>query len=199
MSHIDYYFTVLSPWAFFGGKRFAQIADKHKVSVTCKPVDIGQLFTRTGGQLPKDRHPSRMEYRMQELKRWAKVLNMPINLNPAHWPTNGAPASYAIIAAQNAGTGNVAALIDALMRSIWMDEKDIAEDAVIKACLSEAGFDPALADSGLLMGAETYAKNTDDAVNAGVFGSPFYVCDDGEKFWGQDRLDLLDAHLAARG
>jgi 2-hydroxychromene-2-carboxylate isomerase len=85
------------------------------------------------------------------------------------------------------------------MRSIWMDEKDIAEDAVIKACLSEAGFDPALADSGLLMGAETYAKNTDDAVNAGVFGSPFYVCDDGEKFWGQDRLDLLDAHLAARG
>jgi 2-hydroxychromene-2-carboxylate isomerase len=199
MNHIDYYFTVLSPWAYFGGKRFAQIADKHGVTVTFKPVDIGQLFTRTGGQLPKDRHPSRMEYRMQELKRWAKALDMPINFNPAHWPTNGAPASYAIIAAQNAGTGDVAALVDALMRSIWMDEKDIAEDAAIKACLSEAGFDPSLADSGLLMGAETYARNTDDAVNAGVFGSPFYVCDDGEKFWGQDRLDLLDAYLAERG
>lgn len=199
MSHIDYYFTVLSPWAFFGGKRFAQIADKHGVSVTFKPVDIGQLFTRTGGQLPKDRHPSRMEYRMQELKRWSKALDMPINLNPAHWPTNGAPASYAIIAAQNAGTGDVGVLVNALMRSIWMDEKDIAEDAVIKECLAEAGFDPSLADSGLLMGAETYAKNTDDAVNAGVFGSPFYVCDDGEKFWGQDRLDLLDTYLAERG
>lgn len=199
MSHIDYYFTVLSPWAFFGGKRFAQIADKHGVSVTFKPVDIGQLFTRTGGQLPKDRHPSRMEYRMQELKRWSKALDMPINLNPAHWPTNGAPASYAIIAAQNSGAGDVGVLVNALMRSIWMDEKDIAEDAVIKECLAEAGFDPSLADSGLLMGAETYAKNTNDAVNAGVFGSPFYVCDDGEKFWGQDRLDLLDAYLAERG
>lgn len=199
MSHIDYYFTVLSPWAFLGGGRFARITEKHGVSVTFKPVDIGQLLTRTGGQLPKDRHPSRMEYRMQELKRWSKVLDMPINLNPAHWPTNGAPASYAIIAAQNAGTGDVDALTDALMRSIWMDEKDIAEDAVIKACLTEAGFDPSLADSGLLMGAETYAKNTDDAVNAGVFGSPFYVCDDGEKFWGQDRLDQLDSHLAAQG
>ncbi|WP_282181553.1 2-hydroxychromene-2-carboxylate isomerase [Aliiroseovarius marinus] len=199
MSHIDYYFTVLSPWAFFGSKRFAQIADKHGVSVTFKPVDIGQLFSRTGGQLPKDRHPSRMEYRMQELKRWSKALDMPINLNPAHWPTNGAPASYAIIAAQNAGTGDVGVLVNALMRSIWMDEKDIAEDAVIKECLAEAGFDPSLADSGLLMGAETYAKNTDDAVNAGAFGSPFYVCDDGEKFWGQDRLDLLDAYLAERG
>lgn len=198
MNHIDYYFTVLSPWAFLGGKRFAQIAEKHGVSVTFKPVDIGQIFTRTGGQLPKDRHPSRMEYRMQELKRWSKALDMPINFNPAHWPTNGAPASYAIIAAQNAGTGDVAALADALMRSIWIDEKDIAEDAVIKACLAEAGFDPSLADSGLLTGAETYAKNTDDAVNAGVFGSPFYVCDDGEKFWGQDRLDLLDTYLADR-
>lgn len=199
MSHIDYYFTVLSPWAFFGGKRFAQIAEKHGAAVTFKPVDIGQLFSRTGGQLPKDRHPSRMEYRMQELKRWARALDMPINFNPAHWPTNGAPASYAIIAAQNAGTGDVGVLVNALMRSIWMDEKDIAEDAVIKECLAEAGFDPSLADSGLLMGAETYAKNTDDAVNAGVFGSPFYVCDDGEKFWGQDRLDLLDTYLVERG
>ena len=117
MNHIDYYFTVLSPWAFFGGKRFAQIADKHGVSVTFKPVDIGQLFTRTGGQLPKDRHPSRMEYRMQELKRWSKALDMPINLTPAHWPTNGAPASYAIIAAQSAGTGDVGALVDALMQT----------------------------------------------------------------------------------
>lgn len=199
MSHIDYYFTVLSPWAYLGGDRFAQIADKHGVSVAFKPVDIAQVFARTGGQLPKDRHPSRMEYRMQELKRWSNALSMPINLTPAHWPTNGAPASYAIIAAQSAGAGDVAALTTALMRSVWVDDKDIADDAVIKACLQEAGFDPSLADSGLLMGAETYAKNTDDAVNAGVFGAPFYVCDDGEKFWGQDRLDLLDAYLTERG
>ena len=49
---------------------------------------------------------------------------------------------------------------------------------------------------GLLAGAETYAKNLEDAVNNDVFGAPFYVVDGAEKFWGQDRLSDLDAFLA---
>ena len=67
---------------------------------------------------------------------------------------------------------------------------------MIKNCLISAGFDPTLADSGLLAGAETYAKNLEDAVNNDVFGAPFYVVDGAEKFWGQDRLSDLDAFLA---
>ena len=44
-------------------------------------------------------------------------------------------------------------------------------------------------------GAETYARNLEEAVDAGVFGAPFWVVDDGQLFWGNDRLDDLDAHL----
>jgi hypothetical protein len=55
-----------------------------------------------------------------------------------------------------------------------------------------------LADKGLLTGAETYARNTEEAVLAGVFGSPFYVVDTGQKFWGQDRLEDLELHLAGK-
>jgi hypothetical protein len=40
--------------------------------------------------------------------------------------------------------------------------KNIAEDDVIRACLQEAGFDPALADSGLLSGAETYSASLEE-------------------------------------
>ena len=72
----------------------------------------------------------------------------------------------------------------------------MAEDEVIKACLEAAGFDPALADSGLLSGATAYEQNLEDAVNAGVFGAPFFIVDTGARFWGQDRLDQLDRHLA---
>ena len=77
-------------------------------------------------------------------------------------------------------------------------EQDIAQDEVVKTCLSEAGFDPALADSGLLVGAETYSRNLEDAVSAGVFGSPFYVTESGARFWGQDRIGDLDLHLAGK-
>ena len=196
MAHIDYYFSVLSPFTYLAGTRLEEIASRHGAGITYKPFDIMALFPRTGGLAPKDRHPSRLEYRMQELIRQSKNLNMPMNLKPAHFPTNAAPASYAFVAAQNAGGGDLGALAHGILRACWVEEKDIAEDAVIKDCLQAAGFDPSLADSGLLQGAETYGANLEAAVDAGVFGSPFYVTSDGQRFWGQDRLDDLDTHLS---
>ena len=196
MPHIDYFCATLSPYVYLAGTRPAEVAAKHGATLTYKPFDITAIFPRTGGTMPKERHPNRIELRAQELRRQAKKLNRPFNLQPAHWPTNGAPAAYALIAAQKAGGGDVGLLLDRICTAVWADEKDIADDAVVKACLEEAGFDPALADSGLMVGAETYAANLEEAVNRGVFGAPFFITDTDERFWGQDRIDDLDAHLA---
>lgn len=195
MAHIDYFFATLSPFTYLAGTRFEDVAKKHGATVTYKPVDIMGLFAATGGVPLGQRHPSRQEFRLQEMRRQAKKLGMPINLKPAHFPTNGAPAAYAIIGAQDAGGGDLGVLTHAILRAIWAEEKDIAEDAVIKAALEEAGFDPSLADTSLLKGAETYEKNLNEAIEVGVFGSPFYKVGD-EAFWGQDRIDDLDLHLS---
>ena len=197
MAQIDYFFATLSPYSYLGGERLEEVAAKHGATINYKPFDIIAGFSRTGGTLPMDRHPSRQEYRAQELPRQAKKLGMKLNLKPAHWPTNGAPAAYAFIAAQNAGGGDLGKLAHVITRCVWADEKDIAEDAVIRACLEEAGFDPALADSGLLVGAETYAANLEEAVEKGVFGAPFYIVDD-QRFWGQDRIEDVDLYLSGK-
>lgn len=196
MAHIDYYFATLSPYTYLAGTRFEEVVAKHGASVTYKPLDIMALFSRTGGTPPKDRHPNRIAYRAQELPRQAKKLGMPFNLKPAHWPTNAAPSSYAIIAAQAAAGGDLGQLVHSVLRAVWAEDKDIAEDAVVKACLEAAGFDPALADSGLLAGAETYARNLEEAVDKGAFGAPFYIVDGDQRFWGQDKIDELDMHLS---
>ncbi len=198
MAHIDYYFSTLSPFAYLAGTGLEKIAAKHCATVTYKPLDIMALFARTGGTPPAERHPSRNAYRAQELPRQAKKRGMALNLKPAHWPTNPAPSSYAIIAAQNAGGGDVGALAHSIMRACWAEDRDIAGDDVVRECLEKAGFDPNLADSGLLSGAETYAANLEEAVNAGVFGAPFYVTDTGQAFWGQDRLEDLDLDLSGK-
>lgn len=195
MTQIDYYFATLSPYCYLAGQRLEAVAAKHGATINYKPFDIVAAFGRTGGTLPNDRHPSRIEYRAQELPRQAKKVGLKFNLKPAHWPTNGAPAAYAFIAAQNAGGGDLGKMAHAIFRSVWADEKDIAEDAVVKACLEEGGFDAGLADSGLLEGAETYSRNLEDAVAAGVFGAPFYIVGD-QRFWGQDRIADVDAYLA---
>lgn len=195
MADIDYFFTTLSPYTYLAGTRLEEIAAKHDKSIDYKPVDLMTLFSRTGGVPPKDRHPSRMEYRAQDLPRRAKRVGKPFNLKPAFWPVNPAPSSYAIIAAAKEGGGDLGGLVHGFTRACWAEEKDISDDDVVRACLEAAGFDPALADKGMLVAAETYAANLEEATARGVFGAPFYITSDGQKFWGEDRLDDLAAHL----
>lgn len=197
MAQIEYFFSTISPFTYFAGLRMEAVAARHGATVSYRPMDVLAVFPRTGGTSPKDRHPARLDYRLQELKRWSAALDLPIDLDPPFRAVNPAPSSYAFIAAEKAGGGDLGRLVHAFTGAVWRDQRDIADDAVIAECLSEAGFDPALAGMAMLQGAERYARNTEDAVAAGVFGAPFYIVDGTEKFWGQDRIDALDAHLAA--
>ena len=195
MAHIDYYMFTLSPFTYLAGNELEQIAARHGATINYKPFQLMQVFERTGGTAPKDRHISRQIYRDQELPRIAKHNNMDITLKPAFWPTNPAPSCYAIIAAQAVGGGNVGELCQSILRACWLEDKDISDDKVIKDALISNGFDASITESGLLQGAETFSRNTEDAIQANVFGSPSYIVGD-QVFFGQDRLEYLNAYLA---
>jgi 2-hydroxychromene-2-carboxylate isomerase len=195
MAHIDVFFSTLSPFTYLAGLRLPAIAARHGATVTYKPLDIMGLFDRTGGVRPANRHPSRASYRLQELRRQSARLGMPLNLKPMFWPTNAAPSAYAIIAVQATGA-DVGPLAHAFGRAVWAEERNIAEDEVVRAILTAEGFDPAVADRGMMMAADTYGRNLDEAVERGVFGAPFYAVG-AELFWGQDRLDDLDHYLGS--
>ncbi|UTH48559.1 2-hydroxychromene-2-carboxylate isomerase [Loktanella salsilacus] len=198
MAHIDYYFATISPYTYLCGVRPADIAKAHGATITYRPIDLMNVFSRTGGQPPAERHPNRQAYRLQDMRRRAGMTGLKMTEKPAFFPTNPAPSSYAIIAAQAAGGGDLGALVAGITRACWLEDRNIADDDVIRDCLTAAGFDAALADKGLLAGAEAYHRNTEDAVRLGVFGAPFFITDGDERFWGEDRLVDLDAHLAGR-
>ncbi|NIZ07863.1 2-hydroxychromene-2-carboxylate isomerase [Pseudooceanicola sp. HF7] len=195
---IDYYLTPVSPFTYLAGDGLERIAAAHGAQVTYKPVNLGQVFAATGGVPLPERAPARQAYRLQELRRIAARTGLPINLKPKHFPTNPAPASYAIIAAQAEGGGDLGKLVQSLLAACWAEEKDIAEDSVIGDCLAAAGFDRGLTMSGLLTGAETFERFTEEAIAKGVFGSPFYIVDEKEYFWGQDRLGDLELFLEGK-
>ena len=196
MTQIDYFFATMSPYCYLAGTRLEEIAARHGATITYKPINPMALMPRMGGQVLADRHESRRAYRLQELRRLPIKLGMPLNLQPAYFPANAAPSSYAIIAA--AGTGaDVGPLVHAFCRAVWAEDRDISDDAVVKDILTANGFDPKLADSGMLVGAETFAANLEEAVARGVFGVPFYLVGE-EAFWGQDRLQDLDLYLAGK-
>ena len=197
MAQIDYFFTVISPWVYLAGDRLERIAERQGATIRYVPIDGPALFPRTGGQVLAERHESRKAYRLQELARWSRKLGMKLDLHPAHFPVNPAPASYAVIAAQGAGGGDLGGLVRGFLRAVWAEGRNIAEDAVVKEIMAAHGFDPGLADRGMFAAADIYVRNLDEAVARGVFGLPFYIVGE-EKFWGQDRLEMLEDHLAGR-
>ena len=135
MTTITYYFATISPYTYLAGQRLEEIAARAGAWIDYRPLDLVALFDRTGGVVPGKRHVSRQEYRAQELPRQAARLNMPFNIRPAHFPVNMAPSSYAFIAAQTAGGGDLGLLAHAMTRAVWAEERDISDDAVIRDCL----------------------------------------------------------------
>jgi 2-hydroxychromene-2-carboxylate isomerase len=68
---------------------------------------------------------------------------------------------------------------------------------VLAELLAECGLSPdRLAQSQSQAVQERYEANTQQAIDAGVFGAPSYIID-GELFWGQDRLDFVERKLQA--
>ena len=193
---VDYYLSLNSPWTFLGAKRFERILERYDASAAVMPVNFGEIFPESGGlPLPK-RAPQRQAYRLVELERWSKTLGIALNLHPKHFPFPEAPAAKLVNAATASG-GNPLALAHAILKALWVQERNPGEEAVLIELAEETGHNglELLEKSKTPEMDELYDANTKKALEAGVFGAPSYVVE-GEIFWGQDRLDFLDRKLA---
>ena len=196
--HVDYYFSLNSPWAYLGSRRFAGLLAKHGATVTTKPVDFGRIFPESGGlPLPK-RAPQRQAYRLMELARWRDWLKEPLVLQPKAFPSPEGERLKMVLAVRRAH-GHEAAmrLSHAFMMALWGEDQDINDVAILDAAAAKAGFDGAVLRQSTGDPALTadYDADTAEAMARGVFGAPTYVIDN-ELFWGQDRLDFVDRKLA---
>ena len=193
---IDYYFTPQSPWTYLGHARFARMVQIAGAEVRLLPADFGQVFASSGGLPLAQRAPQRQAYRLMDLARFSRQLGLPMNLRPRYFPVAGDAAARLIIAVdQQDGSAAALKLCSAIFAAVWEHERDIADPAVLRELLDEAGLDPArMTLSASPEVQERYQANTRQAIDAGIFGAPSYVIG-GEIFWGQDRLEFVERAL----
>ena len=195
---VDYYFAPQSPYAYLGHRRFQEVARAAGAGVNVLPIDLGgKIFPISGGLPLAKRAPQRLAYRLVELKRFSDFLGEPINLAPKYFPVAGDDAARLIIAVNEHDGGAAAmALTGAILRGVWLQERNIADARDLAALLAEMKLPARRLDDaqGAAM-QQRYEAHTQAAIDAGVFGAPSYVID-GEIFWGQDRLDFVQRRLA---
>ena len=189
---LDYYLAPMSPWTYLGHQRLVQITKAAGATVRVMPMDLGKVFPISGGLPLGKRAPQRQAYRLVELTRFSKYLNLPLNLHPKFFPVAGDPSSKLIVAVDmHHGADAALAITGAVLSAVWQEERDIANEATLAALLNEHQLDAAcMALSNTPEVQTRYDSYTQSAIDAQVFGSPTFVVD-GEMFWGQDRLDFV--------
>ena len=200
---LDCFYSLSSPWAYLGGPQLQDIVRRHRARLVLKPYDFQAVVPHTGGIPLKTRPEARRSYHALELARWRDFLGLPLNLAPRHYPTGVALdpdwnkyAGWMVIAAQLRGL-DAFVLPHALLRALWVEERDTSQPAVRIAVADENGYDGAALQAAEQSEAvrAVYRTYSDEAIAQGIFGAPIYVLN-GERFWGQDRLEFVDRALA---
>jgi 2-hydroxychromene-2-carboxylate isomerase len=91
---------------------------------------------------------------------------------------------------------NVDQLAHRMLEAHWRDDADLADRETLIAIGKASGLDPApLIDAALSPEVQAvYARNTEEAIERSVFGSPTYFVD-GDMFYGQDHLEMVERAL----
>ena len=192
---IEYYLSLNSPWSFLGGARLHALAHRYGVAVEVRPVDAGQVFPVSGGVPVTKRAPQRQAYRLLELDRWRKFLDVPLILEPSRFPNTEGPAARLVIAAGLSGLDSLAHA-NAFGHALWVEDRafadaDVRADVVRSLDMDFAALEKMAASEEVTA---TLQRYTDEAIEKQVFGMPTYLYD-GEMFWGQDRVDFLGRAL----
>ena len=194
---VDYFFALYSPWSYLGHKQLTEIATRHKVKLVYRPTPLGEVFAETGGLPLAQRPESRQRYRWMELQRWRDKRGVAMKLQPKYWPYQSTLADRCVIAL-NLIEHDPNTFVTLAYKAVWEKDLNLDDDVIVASLLMASGLkaQDVIAAANSDMAQAIYRDNRQAAVAAGVFGAPSYVIE-GEVFWGQDRLDLLDDMLAS--
>lgn len=195
---IDYYFICSSPFAYLGHKAFHDLAARHGATIRYRPIDIRGVWANSGSVPLGERTPLRQRYRRVELQRFAEWRVLPLHLEPKYFPVDSALADKVAIALVESGR-DPAGFVWRAHRGVWENGENIADAAQLSAYLEAENHDPQplIEFAQSARAEEIRQRNTKDAADGDAVGAPAYVFQ-GEPFWGQDRLDLLDRMLETR-
>lgn len=193
-----FYFDLASPYSYLCSTQIEGIAQRTRTTILWRPIVLGAVFNTLGIVAPAT-IPAKAEYMLEDLKRWAKYYDVPFLFSP-QFPFNAMTMHRAIVAAQTLVSEDVGQQIaHAAFHAAWGQGKDLTQEDVIVELADEHG-----ADGSTILQAtqdqhikDLLRKNTEEAIEVGCFGAPCIVVDE-ELFWGNDRLQFVEAALMSR-
>ena len=192
MKRVEFFFDYASTYSYLAHQEIEELAARHDAEIVFKPMVLGFVFKATGNTMPAA-VPAKGAYMVHDVRRWVRHYGLPFHM-PSVFPVNTIRALRTAVAALEEGT--FPAYHHAVMQGYWANDQDIGDAEVLAALASAAGLDgPRLvgrAEEGPIK--DRLKKNTDEAIERGVFGAPTFFVGD-QMFWGNDRLEFVGEAL----
>ncbi|RYE93389.1 MAG: 2-hydroxychromene-2-carboxylate isomerase [Myxococcales bacterium] len=193
MPLVDYWFDYSCPYAYLGSTQIEALAARTGATLRWRPMLLGGVFRANGTpqNLSNVLSPPKARHNLLDMQRWADLFGVPLTM-PAGHPFRTVEALRVTLLA-----GLDRRVIHGFYRAYWVDGRPPSSPGVLRDVLAAAGHDPdpllaRLDDPGLK---DDLRQRTDQAIALGIFGAPAIVVDEGEMFWGQDRLPFVERAL----
>lgn len=191
---IEFWFDFASGYAYFAALEIDALAERHGRTVLWRPFTLGAAFKITGAQ-GLSRTPLKRDYARRDWERLARLKGVPFRLPESH-PRTGLPAIRAFYHLDRKDARIAAGLAKRIITEYFQNGLDTDDPDAVAATAASLGIDRDTVLAGI---SDPEVKNIarqqgEQAVVRGVFGSP-WIFVDGEPFWGNDRLPMIERWL----
>ncbi len=197
MPDVEFVFDFGSPNAYFAHKLIPEIESRMGATFVYVPALLGGVFKLTNNKPPMIQFQgikNKPEYEQLEMRRFMtrhRITGFQFNPN---FPVNTLKIMRCAVAAREKGV--LAPYVETVFHFMWETPRKMDDVDVIRETLRESGLDAdglmALSESPEIK--DRLTRNTAQAVERGVFGSPsFFV--GSELFFGKDRLRDVEEEI----
>ncbi|MCT8972316.1 2-hydroxychromene-2-carboxylate isomerase [Microbaculum marinisediminis] len=198
MPSIDFWYEFASNYAYLAAARIEALADRAGVTVRWRPFLLGPVFAAQGlNTSPFKIYPIKGRNMIRDMERQCAAIGRPFRL-PDPFPQNGLSAARIALVAIDEGWGP--AFTNAVYSAEFVEGRTISDKTLLADIVTGLDRDP----DAVFAAAETpdnkarLKAQTEEALRIGLFGAPTFVTEDGELFWGNDRLEQA-LHWARHG
>ena len=198
---VEFYYGLSSRYSYLAHTQLAGIAERTGANFVWKPCFIPDLMN-TRAQNPFASAPPSgaydVAYRLRDVGRWADHYRIPyIEIDGR---LEGDRRLFSLAAVAATALGEAEAMSRAIFKAMFQSDRRSLTDLELVELAVATGLD-SRAYAQALTSPDTEAlhtKHINDAIAAGVFGAPTFVCE-GHLWFGNDRLVLLEEWLVAQG
>ena len=180
--HIDFYFDIISPYAYIAYKKILKIKD---INFKLKPILLGGLHNLAGITAPAFN-----KYKMKNMQNDCELVAKKNNIS-FKWNSKFPINSLNIMRGYLCVTDNKKEeYLNNFFEAYWKEDLDLSNEENIKILLKKLKIDEH-DFFNLIKNQDTKDKLkqfTQEAFEKEVFGAPTFIVNN-KIFWGQDRLE----------